>query len=309
MKDNKIYIAGHTGLVWSAVLRKFQKEWYNNLVVKTRKELNLSDTYLVNDFFEKECPDIVILCAAKVWWVYINSTYPFDMLYENIQIQNNIISAANIYWVKKLLFIASSTIYPSDCKQPISESFLLQWPLDPLHESYGLAKICWIKLCEKIQKQFNKDFFTLVPTNIYWVGDHFEEKRAHVIGALMTRFYKAKQENLSEVVVWWSGDALREFLYVDDVADACYFFINNINSFSYVNIWTNQEISIRNLALLIKKIVWYEWNVVFDKTKPEGRLRRKLDISLASSLWWNASISLEEWLKKTYEYFLSIFNW
>lgn len=307
-KKTKIYIAGHTWLLWAAIVRKLKLEWYNNLLLKTKQELNLLDQESVNLFFEKEHPDIVILCAAKVWWVAVNTTFPFDMLYDNIQIQNNVIWAANIYNVKKLLFVASSTIYPSDCTQPISESTLFQWPLDPIHESYGLAKICWIKLCEKLQKQSWKLFFTLVPTNIYWVGDHFEESRAHVIWALMTRFYKAKQEKLSEVVVWWSGNALREFLYVDDVANACYFFITNSKHFSYVNIGTDHEISIRDLAFLIKKIVWYDWNIVFDTTKPEWRLRRKLDTSLACSLWWSASITLEEWLKKTYEYFLSIQN-
>lgn len=301
----KIYIPGHAGLLGSAVVRKFQAEGYTNLILRTKQELDLLDSHAVNSFFQQERPEVVILCAAKVGWVSVNSNYPFDILYENLQIQNTIIWAAHMYEVKKLLFIASSTIYPSECIQPIQESSLLQWQLDSLHESYGLAKICWLKLCEKIHKQSGKNFFTLVPTNIYWVWDHFEESRAHVIWALMTRFHKAKQENIPEVVVWWSGKALREFLYVDDVADACYFFIINNYDFSYVNIWTDQEISIKDLAFLIKKIIWYSWEIVFDVTKPEGRLRRKLDTSLASSCWWNASISLEEWLNRTYEYFLS----
>jgi len=305
-KQSKIFVAWHAGLVGSRIVEKLLSQGYTNLILKTRQELDLLNQVSVDSFFEQERPDAVILSAAKVGWVKVNSDFPFDMLYDNIQIQNNVIFAAHKHNVTDLLFIASSTVYPSDCVQPIQESSLLWWPLDPLHESYGFAKIEWIKLCEKIQKQFWKNFFTLVPTNIYGVWDHFEETRAHVIWALMTRFYNAKQENLDEVVVWWSGNALREFLYVDDVADACLYFLEHKPSASYINIWTTQEISIKELAHIIKDIVGYTWNIAFDITKPEGRLRRKLDTSLASSFGWNASYSLQVGLEKTYEYFLSI---
>lgn len=304
-KNSKIYVAWHTGLVGSSIVKKLQMEWYTNLVVKTSKELDLRSQTDVDVFFKKEKPGIVILSAAKVWWVGINTTYPFDMLYENILIQTNVIWAAHINNTEKLLFIGSSTIYPSDCEQPIQEKVLFEGKLDLLHESYGLAKICGIKLCEKLKKQENKNFFTLVPTNIYGVWDHFEETRAHVIWALMTRFHNAKKDNIKEVVVRWSWNALREFLYVDDIADACYFFIINTVISPYINIGTNEEISIKDLAFLIKKIIWYTGNIVFDTTKPEWRLRRKLDTSLASSYWWNASTTLEIWLKKTYEFFIS----
>lgn len=303
-KKSKIYIAGHKGLVWSAIVSKLKSDWYTNLLVVEQKDLDLLEQKEVNKFFEKEKPEIVILCAAKVGWVNINKEYPFEMLYENIQIQNNVINTAHIYNTKKLIFFSSSTIYPSDANQPISELSLLTGNLDPLHESYGLAKICWVKLCEKINKEYKKDFITLVPTNIYGVGDHFEEERAHVIWALMSRFHKAKENNTKDVVVWGSGNALREFLYVDDVANACLFFMNNTVNSSYINIGTTEEISIKELAFMIKDIIWYKWNIIFDTTKPEGRLRRKLDTTLASSYWWNASTSLKEWLKKTYEYFL-----
>jgi len=304
-KQSKIFVAWHAGLVGSRIVEKLLSQRYINLILKTRKELDLLNQVSVDSFFEQERPDVVILSAAKVGWVKVNSEFPFDMLYDNIQIQNNVIFAAHKHDVTDLLFIASSTVYPSDCLQPIQESALLWWPLDPLHESYGFAKIEWIKLCEKIQKQFWKNFFTLVPTNIYGVWDHFEESRAHVIWALMTRFYNAKQNNIDEVVVWWSGNALREFLYVDDIADACLFFLKHRLSTSYVNIWTIEEISIKELAYMIKDIVWYDGNIVFDTTKPEWRLRRKLATDLASSLDWEATTSLQVGLQKTYEYFLN----
>lgn len=305
-KQSKIFVAWHAGLVGSRIVEKLLSQGYTNLILKTRQELDLLNQVSVDSFFKQERPDVVILSAAKVGWVKVNSEFPFDMLYDNIQIQNNVIFAAHKHDVTDLLFIASSTVYPSDYEQPIQETSLLWWPLDPLHESYGFAKIEWIKLCEKIQKQFWKNFFTLVPTNIYGVWDHFEESRAHVIWALMTRFYNAKQNNIDEVVVWWSGNALREFLYVDDIADACVFFLQHRLSTSYVNIWTIEEISIKELAYMIKDIVWYDGNIVFDTTKPEWRLRRKLATNLASSLGWEATTSLQVGLQKTYEYFLNL---
>ncbi len=305
-KSAKIYVAWHTWLLWSAIIKRLQKEWYTNLLLATRQDLDLLDQKAVYNFYETQKPDYVIVCAAKVWGVQINAQYPYDMLYQNIQIQSNIINGWYSYDVKKLLFIASSTIYPSECEQPISEKSLLQWPLDSLHESYGLAKICGIKLCEKLQKQSGKNFFSLVPTNIYGEWDHFEEEKAHVISALISRFHKAKQTNAPEVVVWWSGKAQREFLYVDDVADACIFFLSNDVSSSFINIGSDEEISIKNLSILIKEIVWYKWDIIFDETKPEGRLRRKLDTSLANSLWWKPKTHLAQWIRKTYDYFLSL---
>jgi GDP-L-fucose synthase len=305
-KESKIYIAGHTWLVWSAVVKRFRSEGCNNLVLRTRKELNLLSQQDVDSFFEQERPEYVILCAAKVWWVAVHANSPFDVLHENLQIQNNVIWAAYKNKVQKLLFVASGTIYPSECIQPISESSLLQGPLDPLHEANGLAKICGIKLCENTKKQSpDKEFFTLVPTNMYGVGDSFEGSNARVIGSLIARFYQAKQDNLKEVVVWGSWNALREFLYVDDMADAIHFFMTHTVSSSFINVGTDQETSIKEIAYTIKEIVWYEWGVVFDTTKPEGRLRRKLDTTLASSHGWDAQTTLKEWLQKTYQYFLS----
>jgi GDP-L-fucose synthase len=304
-KESKIYIAGHGWLVWSAIVRKLIQEWYKNLIFKTRQELDLCNQYAVLGFFEEEKLDCVILCAAKVGGVAVHSSQSFDVLYENLQIQNNVIGAAYVHDVEKLIFIASGTIYPSDCDQPILESSLFQGELDPLHESNGLAKICGIKLCEKAKKQSNKDFFTLVPTNMYGIGDSFEEWKSRVIGSLIARFYQAKLDNLTEVVVWWSGNALREFLYVDDMADAVAFFMTHTISESYINIGTDQEVSIKEIAKMIKEVVWYQGNIIFDTSKSEWRPRRKLDTMLASSYGWTAYTSLEEWLKKTYQYFLS----
>jgi GDP-L-fucose synthase len=304
-KNSKIYIAWHNWLVWSAILRKLKNGWYKNIVVRNHLELDLLNQLQVNEFFAKESPNVVILCAAKVWWVAINSKYPFEMLNENIQIENNVINAANKYWVNDLVFFASSTIYPMECEQPINEIQLFRWELDPLHESYGLSKIVWIKLCEKICREYSRNYFTLVPTNIYGIWDHFEWEKAHVIWSLMNRFYNAKINWDKEISVWWTGNALREFVFADDVADACLYFLNNwINWNSYINIWTEDEISIKDLAYMIKEIVWYEWKIIFDVTKPEWRLRRKLDNNLAQSLWRKAKTSLKIWLQQMYKYFL-----
>ncbi len=305
-KTSKIYIAWHNGLVWTAIIRRLTQQWYTNLLMRSRSELDLLDGRSVRAFFEAEKPEYVILTAAKVWWAWVNAAFPFEMLYENMQIQNNVIGAAFYYDVKKLIFIASSTIYPSACHQPIGEWELLWWPLDPLHESYGLAKISGLKLCEKIRKQTWREFITLAPTNIYGVWDHFEETRAHVIWALMTRFHHAKISGLREVSVWWTGAALREFLYVDDLALAIQFFLEHTVDADVINIGTDQEVSIRDLADTVSEIVWYTGAIVFDTTKPEWRLRRKLDTTLADSLWWKASISFVDWLSQTYQYFLSI---
>lgn len=303
-KNSKIYIAWHTWLVWWAIVKKLNELWYNNLILKTRKELDLLDQKAVYDFYEKEKPEYVINSAAKVWWANDNLNHPTEFLLENIQIQNNIIQWASLYNVNKLIFIASSTVYPTNCEQPIKESALLTWKLDELHEAYWLAKITWIKLCEKISKQYWKDFKVIIPTNIYWEWDHFEENKAHVIWSLINRFHNAVKNNLEKVEVWWTGNALREFLYVDDIADACIYFLDKkINNY-YINIWTENELSIKDLAYIIKDITNFNWQIVFDTTKPEWRLRRKLDITLAKSYWWENKISFQEWLKKTYKYYL-----
>lgn len=305
-KNAKIYVAWHNWLVGCTIVRLLKSEWYSNLLLKSHSELDLLNQSDVNGFFGKEKPNIVILCAAKVWWVAINSEYPFEMLYENIQIESNVINSANKYWVNDLVFLASSTIYPLECEQPISEKSLLNWNLDPLHESYWLSKIIWIKLCEKINKEYDKNYFTLVPTNIYWIWDHFEWKKAHVIWSLINRFYNAKINWDKEISVWWTWNALREFVFADDVANACLFFLNSWTNWnSFINIWTEDEVSIHDLAYMIKDIVWYNWNITFDTTKPEWRLRRKLDNSLAKSLWWNAKTTLREWLQLIYNNYLA----
>jgi len=304
-RNSKIYIAWHNWLVGSAIVRLLKSEWYNNLLLKSHFELDLLDQSDVNSFFEKEKPDVVILCAAKVGWVAINSEYPYEMLYENIQIECNVINSANKCWINDLVFLASSTIYPLECEQPIKENTLLEWLLDPLHESYWLSKIIWIKLCEKINKEFNRNYFTLIPTNIYWIWDHFEWSKAHVIWSLINRFYNAKINWDKEISVWWTWNVLREFVFADDVANACLYFLSNWTNWnSFINIWTEDEISIHDLAYIIKDIVWFNWSIIFDTTKPEWRLRRKLDNNLARSLWWSAKTNLREWLQLMYKKFL-----
>ncbi len=304
-RDSKIYVAWHNWLVGSAVERLLKSEWYNNLLLKSHSELDLLNQNEVNDFFEKEKPHVVILCAAKVWWVATNSEYPYEMLYENIQIECNVINSANKYWVNDLVFLASSTIYPLECEQPIGEKSLLNWDLDLLHESYWLSKIIWIKLCEKIDKEYGKNYFTLVPTNIYWIWDHFEWVKAHVIWSLINRFYSAKISWDKEVSVRWTGKVLREFIFADDVADACLYFLNKWTNWNpFINIWTEDEISIHDLAYMIKDIVWYNWDIIFDSTKPEWRLRRKLNNNLAKLLWWESKINLKTWLQLIYNNFL-----
>lgn len=302
-KDAKIYIAGHTGLVGSAIVRKLQESGYSNLVVRTRQELDLLDQEAVYDFYKTEKPVYVINSAARVWWIKANMTYPADFLYENIQIQNNIIWWAHLYDVKKLLFLWSSCIYPRGCPQPMKEEYLLDGKPEPTNEWYALAKIMGIKLCEKIHEQFGKNFISCMPTNIYGPGDNFDLESSHVIPGLIRRMHEAKMGNIDQVVVRWTGNSRREFLYVDDLADACVWLMNHYADKQFLNIWTGEDISIKELAHTIKDIVGYEGELFFDITKPDGMPRKLLDVSNVNTAGWKHSTDFIFWLGKSYEYF------
>lgn len=303
-KNSKIYIAGHMGMVGSAVRRKLEKDKFNNLILKTREELDLFNQQSVNNFFKKEKPEYVIVCAAKVGGIKANIDYPADFLYENLEIQNNLIWQAHLSNVKKLFFLGSSCIYPRECPQPMEESYFMSGKVEPTNEGYAIAKIAGMKLCEKIFEQYKQVFISCMPTNIYGEGDNFDLNSSHVVPALIKRMHEAKLNNLSEVVIWGSGESKRELLYVDDLADAILWLMLNYNEKQFLNIGTGEDVSIKELAFTIKKVVGYEESLVFDKTKPDGMPRKLLDVSKINKLGWKHKISLNEGLKKTYNYFL-----
>ncbi|PID87555.1 GDP-fucose synthetase [Candidatus Gracilibacteria bacterium] len=303
-KNSKIYIAGHTGLVGGAILNKLKSEGYNNLLLRTRKELNLLNQNDVFNFLKKEKSEYVILSAAKVGGIKANMTYPADFLYDNLQIQNNIIWGSHLAGIKKLLFLGSSCIYPRGCKQPIKEEYLMDGKLEPTNEGYALAKISGMKLCEKINEQYGKNFISCMPTNIYGPGDNFDENSGHVIPALIKRMHEAKNNGIKEISIWGTGSNRREFLYVDDLADACVWLMNNYNEKEFINIGTGDDISIKELAYMIKKIIGYTGNLIFDTSKPDGMLLRKLDVSKINKEGWKYSINLSNGLEMTYKYFL-----
>ncbi len=303
-KNSKIYVAWHTWLVWWAIVKKLKSEWYNNLILKTRNELDLLNQSDVFTFLKDIKPDYIIISAAKVWWIKANMTYPAEFLYENLQIQNNIIWWAHLAWINNLLFLWSSCIYPRWCNQPMKEEYLLGWKPEPTNEWYSLAKIAWIKLCEKINEQYWKNYISCMPTNIYWPWDNFNPETSHVIPWLIRRMHEAKWDWINEVVIWWTWESRREFLYVDDLADACVWLMNNYTKKEFINIWTWEDVSIKELALIIKEIVWYKWELIFDITKPDWMPRKLLDVSKINNLGWIYDIKLEIWLKKSYKWFL-----
>lgn len=307
-KNAKFYIAGHTGMVGSSVLRCFQKEGFDNLLLRTQQELDLLRQDQVERFFENEKPEYVVLCAARVGGISANMTFPSEFLYQNLQIQNNVIWAALKHDVKKLLFLGSSCIYPRDCNQPMREDYLLTGPLEPTNEGYALAKISGIKLCEKIYDQYGKTFISCMPTNIYGPGDNFDQNSSHVIPALITRMHKAKLEKEDSVVIWGSGESRREFLYVDDLADAIHWLMCNYNDRQFLNIGTGKEVSIKDLAFLIKDTVGFDGELVFDIAKPDGMPRKLLDVSRMNTLGWNAKVDLIDGLKSEYVYYLKMKN-
>lgn len=303
-KDSKIYVAGHRGLVGSAIVRELNKKGYSNIIGKTHKELDLMDAVAVENFFKEEKPEYVFLAAAKVGGIYANSTYPADFIYENLQIQNNVIGNSHKYGVKKLMFLGSSCIYPKMCPQPIKEEYLLSGYLEETNEAYALAKISGLKMCQYFNKQYGTNFISVMPTNLYGPYDNFHPEHSHVMPALIRRFHEAKVNGAKEVVVWGSGAPLREFLYSEDMADACIYLMENYEGNDFFNIGTGKEITIKGLAELIKEVVGYEGEIVWDSSKPDGTPRKLLDVSRLESQGWKYKMELKDGVKEAYEWYL-----
>lgn len=302
-RSAKIYIAGHNGLVGSALLRVLLSQDYRNIITRTHKDLDLIRQEQVESFFKKEKPDYVFLAAAKVGGIQANISHPAEFIYENCTMQNNVIHSAYISGAKKLLFFGSSCMYPKECLQPMKEEYLLSGKLEPTNEPYAIAKLAGMKMCKAYNKQYKANFICLISSNIYGVGDHFGSKDSHVIPALLDKFHKAKVENLPSVTVWGTGNPRREFIFVDDVAEAAIFLMNNYNNSEFINIGSGKDISIKDLATTIKRVVGYKGEIVFDTSKPEGILRKLLDISNLDFLGQSTKISLEEGLDRSYKWF------
>jgi len=303
-KTAKIFVAGHRGMVGSAIVRELQNQGYKNIVTKTRLELDLIDQKAVRDFFVQEKPEYVFLSAAKVGGIEANRTQQGAFTYENLQIQNNIIHNSYLNDVKRLVFLGSSCIYPRLAPQPIKEEYLLTGPLEPTNYGYAIAKIAGVKMCEAYRDQYGCDFIALMPTNLYGINDNFDLNGSHVLPALLRKFHEAKIEEKPAVEVWGSGTPMREFLYVDDLAKACVFAMNNKKVAGLTNIGTGEDVTIAELAKLIKKIIGYNGEIKFDATKPDGTPRKCTDVSKINSLGWKAEISLEEGIAKVYEWYL-----
>ena len=311
---NKIYIAGHRGLVGSAIVRQLESRGFTNLLMRTHKELDLTNQVQVQTFFEQEKPDYVILASAKVGGIHANNTYPADFIYQNMMIEANVINSAYESKVKRLLFLGSTCIYPKAVEQPMREDALLTGVLEPTNEPYALAKIAGIKLCESYNRQHGTDFRSVMPTNLYGINDNFHPENSHVIPALMQRFHQAKINNDAEVVVWGTGNAMREFLYVDDMAEASLFVLeldekayqaNTKPILSHINIGTGKDVTIMEMAEVMKRVVGFKGNLTFDITKPDGPLRKLIDVSRLSNMGWRYSTHLEKGLKETYKWYLS----
>lgn len=304
-KSAKIYIAGHRGMVGSAIYRKLQKEGYNNLVVRTSAELDLRNQQAVTDFFNAEQPEYVFLAAAKVGGIIANNTYRADFLYENLSIQNNVIHQAYKAGVKKLMFLGSSCIYPKLAPQPLKEEYLLTGLLEETNEPYAIAKIAGIKMADAYRSQYNCDFISVMPTNLYGYNDNYHPQNSHVLPALIRKFHEAKINDSKEVVIWGSGTPMREFLFADDLAEACYFLMQNFSEAGFINIGTGADLTIKDLALLIKNVVGFEGALTFDSSKPDGTPRKLMDVSKLHALGWKHQVELEEGVKLAYADFLS----
>ena len=303
-KNSKIYVAGHRGLVGSAIVRKLQEKGYTNILGKTHKELDLMSSMEVENFFKEEKPEYVFLAAAKVGGIYANSNYPADFIYENLQIQNNVIGNSYKYGIKKLMFLGSSCIYPKMCPQPIKEEYLLSGYLEETNEAYALAKIVGLKMCKFFNKQYGTNYISVMPTNLYGPYDNFHPENSHVMPALIRRFHEAKVSGKKEVVVWGSGTPLREFLYSEDMADACIYLMGNYEGNDFFNIGTGKEITIQALSELIKEVVGYEGKIVFDTTKPDGTPRKLLDVSKLENAGWKYKMELKDGIREAYKWFM-----
>ena len=299
--DSKIYVAGHNGMVGSAIVANLKSKGYTNIISRTSTELNLINQDDVARFFENEKPEYVFLAAAKVGGIAANNTFRADFIYQNLMIQNNVIHQSYVHKVAKLMFLGSSCIYPKEAPQPLTEAYLLTGLLEPTNEPYAIAKIAGIKMCDAYRQQYGCNFISVMPTNLYGFNDNYDLQNSHVLPALLRKFHEAKHQNLSNVEVWGSGKPLREFLHANDMADACVFLMNNYDQDGFVNIGSGVEISILDLALLIKKIVGFEGQITFDSSQPDGTPRKLMDVSKLTQLGWSYSISLEEGIGKVYE--------
>ncbi|PIQ15564.1 MAG: GDP-fucose synthetase [Flavobacteriales bacterium CG18_big_fil_WC_8_21_14_2_50_32_9] len=299
-KSDKIYVAGHNGMVGSAIVRQLQKNGFTTLLTRSSKELDLTNQAAVNRFFETEKPAYVFLAAAKVGGIQANNTYRADFLYQNLMIEANIIHASYTNKVTKLLFLGSSCIYPKMAPQPLKEAYLLSGLLEETNEPYAIAKIAGIKLCESYRRQYGCNFISAMPTNLYGPNDNYDLNNSHVLPALIRKFHTAKKENLPQVEVWGTGTPLREFLHVDDLAEACLFLMENYNKEQFVNVGAGVDISIKELAMLIKNIVGYEGELTFNPSKPDGTPRKLMNVSKIHSLGWKHKIELQEGIKKIY---------
>ena len=304
-KSAKIYIAGHRGMVGSAIHRKLISQGFTNLVTRTSSELDLRNQQAVADFFSLEKPDYVFLAAAKVGGIIANNTYRADFLYENLAIQNNVIHQAYEASVKKLMFLGSSCIYPKLAPQPLKEEYLLTGLLEETNEPYAIAKIAGIKLCDAYRAQYNRNFISVMPTNLYGYNDNYHPQNSHVLPALIRKFHEAKVNGTPEVIIWGSGSPMREFLFADDLADACYFLMQNYNEPHLINIGTGEDLTIKDLALLVKKVTGFEGALTFDSTKPDGTPRKLMDVSKLHNLGWKHQVELEDGIHLAYRDFLA----
>lgn len=302
-KDSRIYIAGHNGMVGSSFVRHFRKEGYNNLVLRSHEELELTDQTSVKAFFHKERPEYVILAAGKVGGIMANISYPAEFIYDNIQIFSNIIRCSWLYEVRKLLFIGSSCIYPRVCPQPMREEQLLTGSLEPTNEPFAVAKIAGIKMCQSYNKQYGTNFISLVATNLYGPGDDFHPETAHLVPGLIAKFHEAKTTGKPAVTLWGTGKPRREFMYVDDLSAAGLFLMDSYNSSEIINVGLGRDMEVREYAQLIAKIAGFKGQIFYDETKPDGVPRKLLDISKISSLGWSASVTIEDGIKKTYKWY------
>lgn len=302
-KDSKIFVAGHRGLVGSAIVRALKEQGFNNLVLKTRQELDLLNQQAVTDFFAEEKPDYVFLGAAKVGGIMANKTMPANFIYENLTIETNIVHNSFLNKVKKLLFLGSSCIYPRMCPQPIKEEYLLTGELEPTNKAYALAKIAGIIKCQSYNEQYGTNFISVMPTNLYGTGDNFDLENSHVLPAMIRKFHEAKMANTPSVTLWGTGSVMREFLHVDDLAAACLHLMEHYNDPMHVNIGTGEDVTIKELAEKIQKVVGYTGTIIWDSSKPDGTPRKLLDVSKLHGLGWKHSISLDDGLASTYEWY------
>ena len=312
--DDKIYVAGHTGLVGSAIIRQLESLGYNNLLTRKHKDLDLTNQADVKEFFINEKPDVVILAAATVGGIFANNTYPADFIYKNLMIEANVINASYENGVRQLLFLGSTCIYPKLADQPMREDSLLTGPLEPTNEPYALAKIAGIKLCESFNRQYGTDYRSVMPTNLYGINDNFHAENSHVIPSLMRRFHDAKINNLSEVIVWGTGSAMRDFLYVDDMANACIFILeldkstydlNTKPMTSHINIGTGSDISIKEMAETMRIVIGFDGKISFDSSKPDGALKKLTDVSCLMNMGWKYTVDIKDGLEKTYKWYMN----